>query len=75
MPASLRKKLKQDEFYCVSCRARVKGDDICVDVLKNRRVKGGVPTLAGYCKRCGTNVYKFVKRSAKDRLVDKYGRC
>lgn len=76
MPAKLRTKLKQEEFYCVSCRKRVKGDDICIKTFRNKRMVGGsVPTMTGTCKKCETNVYKFIKHSAKDRLTEKYGKC
>ena len=77
MPKPQNKKLKQREFYCVKCRKRVSvpADDICVTVYKNKKVKGGVPALVGACKKCDTNVNKFIKRNDKDKLSDKYGRC
>lgn len=73
----LRSKLKQQEFYCVKCRNRVKinADDICVTTLKNKKVKGGVPTLIGSCAKCDTDMYKFIKRADKARLTKKFGRC
>lgn len=69
--------MKETEFYCVSCRKRVnqKKDDMCVTVLKNKRVHGGVPALTCECRKCGTSLYKFVKRDSKEKLIDKYGRC
>jgi hypothetical protein len=75
MPAKLRTKLKQEEFYCVKCRKRVKGDDICIKTFKNKKSFGGIPTMMASCKKCDTSVYKFIKHSAKDRLTDKYGKC
>ena len=69
--------MKQTEFYCVSCRKRVnqKKEDICVTILKNKKVAGGVPALTGECRKCGTNLYKFIKRDSKERMIDKFGRC
>lgn len=53
----LKGKLKQNEFYCVSCRARAKGDDV-----KNAKArKTGQPMLKGFCVRCENKVAKFVK--------------
>jgi|UniRef100_A0A6C0CZL1 hypothetical protein len=77
MPAKLQKKLKEQEFYCVSCRKRVKieHDDICVDVIKNKKVRGGIPALRGICQKCDANVIKFIKVDKKAQMVDKYGRC
>jgi len=75
MPNKLKKKLSQNEFYCVKCRRREKGTDICVKMLKNKKIKGGVPTLVADCKKCDTVLYKFVKRTDKDKLIKKYGKC
>ena len=75
MPAKLKTKLKQGEFYCVSCRKRVKGDDICIKTFRNKRVKGGVPTMVGECSKCSTSVFKFIKHSNKAKLTEKYGKC
>jgi hypothetical protein len=75
MPGKLRTKLKQEEFYCVSCRKRVKGYDICIKTLKNKKMVGGIPTMMALCNKCLTTVYKFIKHSDKDRLTDKYGKC
>tara|TARA_Y100000389_G_scaffold197949_1_gene233547 strand:- start:616 stop:843 length:228 start_codon:yes stop_codon:yes gene_type:complete len=75
MPSKLKKKLAENEFYCVKCRKREKVKDICVKILKNKKIKGGVPTLTGECKKCDTLLYKFVKKDKKDKLVKKYGKC
>ena len=75
MPSTLKTKLKQEEFYCVSCRGRVKGTDICIETLKNKRIKGGVPTMVGDCKKCKSEVFKFIKHSQKTKLTKKYGKC
>lgn len=78
MPASLKGKLKQQEFYCVSCRKRVKSDadDICVKVYKNKRMYDGkAPALRSTCQKCDTNLTKFIKHSDTKRMQDKYGKC
>ena len=77
MPAKLQKKLQEHEFYCVSCRKRVKIDsaDMCVDIIKKKKVRGGVPALRGICYKCDANVIKFIKVDKKAQMVDKYGRC
>jgi hypothetical protein len=68
------KRMTQNQFYCVSCRKRVtcKNDDICVEFFKNRGRE--VPALRCECK-CGTNLTKFIKVSAAEKMVDKYGEC
>ena len=69
--------MKQTEFYCVSCRKRVvqKKDDMCVITLRNKKVAGGVPALTSECRKCGTNLYKFIKRDSKEKMIDKFGSC
>lgn len=45
-------KLKENEFYCVVCRARILvfTDDICVKEYKNKRSSYGfTPTLKSHC--------------------------
>lgn len=70
------KRLKEQEFYCVAERKRVKipKDDIGVKKFKNRSRKGGVPALVGYSKRLGCKVIKFVKSKDYKRLEKKYGK-
>lgn len=53
----LKGKLKEDEFYCVSCRARRKADE----VKKGKARVTGQPMLKGYCVKCENKVVKFVK--------------
>lgn len=76
-PRKLKAPLKENEFYCVSCRGRVKvdKDDMCVQMLKNKRSSDGkVPALRARCD-CKTNLTKFVKRADVKELVDEYGKC
>ena len=75
MPARLKTGLKQDEFYCVACRGRVKADDMCVKIFRNKKIEGGAPALVGGCKKCDTNVTKFIKHSSVDKFSEKYGKC
>lgn len=70
-------KLKQKQFYCVSCRAKrtAASEDICVKKYKNKRSKlGYVPALKGVCKVCHTPLTKFIKHKDVDRMTDKYGK-
>jgi len=50
--------MKSNEFYCVSCRHKVTlpAKDIHVATLRN-----GKPALRGNCKKCKTNLTKFIK--------------
>lgn len=77
MPNKLKSKLKQQEFYCVSCRGCVKSDadDMCVKVYRNKKVDGGVPALRSVCDKCGSNLTKFIKRDSKAAMTKKYGKC
>lgn len=78
MPTKLHSKLKQQEFYCVSCRARksVKADNICVKKYKNRVARDGyTPALRGQCAKCGTNLTKFIKYTDEAKLTKKFGKC
>lgn len=70
-------KLTQNQFYCVSCRKKVSShpDDMCVEVFKNKRIKGGVPALRSECTKCGTNLTKFIKHDSKASMIKKFGKC
>jgi len=72
MPAKLRTKLTANQFYCVGCnkRSTAKTADICVVTLKN-----GAPALKGQCFACESDAYKFIKNSAVQAAVKKYGEC
>lgn len=76
MPNKLKTKLRENEFYCVSCRARVKSDSdsICVKVYNNSR-SGPTPALKGECSSCGAKLTKFIKRDSTEKMVSKYGKC
>ena len=41
MPNKLRTPLKEHQFYCVQCRKRCNGEDICFVRMKN----GNTPAL------------------------------
>lgn len=76
MPHKLQSKLKQRDFYCVSCRKRVSvpADEMGVQTFKNKKVKGGVPALRSECPKCGTNVTKFIKKKDKSKMTQKFGK-
>ena len=72
MPNKLKKKLKENEFYCVGVRKKcsLKPDDMCLTTWKN-----GVNALVGDCKKFNCTVNKIVKESDVNSLEEKYGRC
>ena len=74
MPHKLKTKLKQTEFYCVSCMSKKKcdPDDIRFKRLRTKKVKGGVPALKCWCYSCDSNLTKFVKRKDAAKLKKKY---
>jgi hypothetical protein len=71
--------MKQNEFYCVAIRQRVtkQDKDICVVMMKNKKVAGGVPALFSVHRYDGkeSKMYKFIARESYDRMVSKYGKC
>lgn len=75
-PPPLKKKLRAQEFYCVSCRGRklVKHkEDIYFHNVKNRRRKNNkVPMISSHCPTCDTGVHKFIKDSKADEMRRKY---
>ena len=74
----LKTKLKQNQFYCVSCcdRKTIHSDDMCVQEFKNKRASlGYTPALRSSCHTCRTPLTKFIKYSDVDRMVNKYGYC
>jgi hypothetical protein len=64
---SIGRKLRANEFYCVSCRKAVAchPEDIGVKVYRNKKT-GTSPAIVSQCG-CGTNLTKFI---AKDKLAD-----
>ena len=71
MPNKLRTRLKEHQFYCVQCRKRCNGEDICFVRLKN-----GTPSLKATCAKCDDcDLYKFVKHKDAGRLSKKYDKC
>lgn len=72
-PKKIQGKLKETEFYCVSCRKRMTSipDELGVQTF---RLKGrNARALRGVCKKCDVNLCKFVKEAKFDKLKDKYG--
>jgi hypothetical protein len=72
-------KLRQNQFYCLSCKISVtcKPENICVKTYKNQKVPEGiVPALKSSCN-CGHSLTKFIKRdhSTVRSMVIKYGYC
>lgn len=66
--------MRVNQFYCVRCRSKVTGDDICVKYIRNSKL-GKIPMLRGFCPKCDEHVYKFVKHADAGKLEDKYGKC
>ena len=74
----MTKKMKENQFYCVSCRKRVMqkdSDAICVTTLDNPNRPKGVPALFTGCPNCDINLYKFISDDAKVKMTRKYGKC
>lgn len=68
---SIKKRLRQNEFYCLCCQKRKIGQKIKLKNTRNSKV-GNIPTLKGSCNSCGCKLSKFVKRSAAKELKKKY---
>ncbi len=64
--------LTQNQFYCVYCKKKKTSykEDICAKILKN-----GQASLKSECRKCGTNLTKFIKNSKYDTAVRKFGEC
>lgn len=72
------KPMKEREFYCVKCRARVvlPAQNICLTRYKNKNAPAKyVPALMGECHKCATRVSKFVPRNMEGTLLARYGEC
>lgn len=68
------KKMKQQQFYCVSCNSRVSlpADDIWFKMGKSSKRKK-LPMLKGKCKKCDGKLTKFVKIKDSQKLKSKFG--
>ena len=64
-----------NEFYCVKCRMKVKilDKNICMTYINNKKI-GKMPALKAYCKKCDTNLTKFVKRDEGKKLDKKFNK-
>lgn len=60
--------MKPNQFYCVKCKKKVElpASDVKIVSLKNKK-RGTVKAATGKCKRCGTKVFKFVKKGTSVR--------
>ena len=69
-------KLKQNQFYCLSCQAvrSCKDKDICVKLYRNSKTER-TPSLICKCPQCGVSLRKFIKHSQVDKMVEKYSKC
>lgn len=70
-------KMKENQFYCVSCRAKhiCKSENMGVIVYHNRRMYDGkVPALKCECPECGHTLVKFIKHDSQERMTKKYGK-
>lgn len=69
--------LRQNQFYCVKCRARrtAPENSMYVKIYKNKKMAGGkVPALKAECSKCSTPLTKFIKHDSVDKMVKKYGK-
>lgn len=66
-PRKLRKKLTQQEFYCVESRKRIR---VPKDKIKLKKDKRGRPRLVA--KHQGCELYKYVKFADESKLKKKY---
>jgi len=69
----LGRKLRESEFYCVSCRKAVTPADekIGVKMVRNKKT-GPSPAIASKCG-CGTPLTKFIARADLADAKDYYG--
>ena len=67
----LKKRLGVQEFYCVRCKRRQKGNDIKLSSVKNYKI-GKVPMLKAECPKCECKMNKFVKRDDVPALKKKF---
>ena len=61
--------LKQNQFYCVSCRKVV---TVPVSEIKVVTLKNGNPALRATYK--GNKLVRFISKSDEPKMVKKYGR-
>lgn len=75
-PKPMKRKLHQNEFYCVSCRKAVKipASDICFRNVNSSK-RGKIPMLTGYCSKCDCNLNKFVSNKKATNMKNKYKKC
>lgn len=67
-PRKLQTKLKQQEFYCVQCRARVKCP---MDDIRVQTDRAGKPRMV--CKdKYGHKLFKYIKWDSENKLRKKY---
>ena len=69
-------KMKKRQFYCVLCQRKVTSskDDMYVKVYKNKKsYYGETPALKSKCKRCDTNLTKWISYDNEEKYIDEFG--
>ena len=69
-PRKLKSKMKQNEFYCVSCRKKVKAANEDIKIKKDKR---GRPRMVADCTKCPHKLYKYIKFDKEKSLKHKFG--
>lgn len=65
--------LKENEFYCVKARTKVKGENIRLDFYENKKTGRLVPALRGYSTKYDCNLTKFIPVDKVEQMRKKYG--
>ena len=75
-PRAMRRKLRMNEFYCVSLRkpVTVPKDDICFKSVRSSK-RDDIPMLSAYSKKHDCYLNKFIPVNRADYMANKYGDC
>uniref|UniRef100_A0A6C0LW99 DUF5679 domain-containing protein n=1 Tax=viral metagenome TaxID=1070528 RepID=A0A6C0LW99_9ZZZZ len=57
-------KMKENEFYCVTCKSRVFPTGYDKVVLSNPKRPNGVPAMKSICPHCSQKLFKFTSSKA-----------
>jgi hypothetical protein len=56
--------MKENEFYCVTCKSRVFPTGYDKVVLSNPKRPNGVPAMKSICPHCSQKLFKFTSSKA-----------
>lgn len=73
-PKKLKSPMKQNEFYCVSCRKKVRAHDDDIKIRKDKRGRPRMVASTSSTSKCNHKLYKYISFDKETKLKNKYNK-